>query len=126
MPDNKNSTPKETPGGFGIPADTYGLKDGAPSAESSFEQAKSKNNEKSHGDNYGLNKGASQGSGGPAQKKKEDLPHSKTVRGTLANTSGAKVNKTMLGDPASLTSETSNTKLGRDVERGDGAGKSKL
>jgi hypothetical protein len=61
-------------------------------------------------------------------KKKEDLPHSKKVRGTLANDDGNKVNKTQLGDPASLTSETSDSAMERGVER-EGAnkgGKSKL
>lgn len=45
------------------------------------------------------------------------LPHSKTVRGTLANTSSNTMNKTQLGDPASLKAETSNTKMDRSVER---------
>jgi hypothetical protein len=45
--------------GFGIPADTYGLKDkeSAPSAPSSFERRKESNGERNHGDNYGLDKG---------------------------------------------------------------------
>jgi hypothetical protein len=59
---------------------------------------------------------------------KEDLPHSKKVRGTLANNDGKKVNRTQLGDPASLKSETSKTDMGREVEREgqDKSGKSKL
>jgi hypothetical protein len=59
---------------------------------------------------------------------KEELPHSKKVRGTLANNDGKTVNKTQLGDPASLKAETSKTDLGRDVEREgvDKSGKSKL
>lgn len=125
----KDSPPKETPGGFGIPGDTYGLKEGAPSAPSAFAQAKAKNNEKSHGDNYGLNQSSSnekpKESDSSSQGQKEDLPHSKKVRGTLSNTSDSpKVNRTQLGDPASLTSETSDTKMGRDTE--SGIGKSKL
>jgi hypothetical protein len=54
--------------------------------------------------------------------KKEDLPHSKKVRGTLANDDGDKVNKTQLGDPASLTSETSDSTMEKGVER-EGANK---
>jgi hypothetical protein len=59
---------------------------------------------------------------------KEELPHSKKVRGTLANDDGKKVNRTQLGDPASLKAETSKSDLGRDVEREgqDKSGKSKL
>ncbi|KAI4647510.1 uncharacterized protein J4E78_008824 [Alternaria triticimaculans] len=73
------------------------------------------------------------GNGGSAGSKKEegkeDLPHSKKVRGTLANDDGNKVNKTQLGDPASLKAETSDTKdMGRQTEREgrDKGGKSKL
>ncbi|KAI4643836.1 hypothetical protein J4E93_006849 [Alternaria ventricosa] len=72
------------------------------------------------------------GNGGSADSKgesKEDLPHSKKVRGTLANDDGNKVNKTQLGDPASLKAETSGTKdMGRQTEREgrDKGGKSKL
>jgi hypothetical protein len=58
---------------------------------------------------------------------KDDLPHSKKVRGTLANDDGKKVNRTQLGDPASLKAETSKTDLGRSVEReGTEKTKSKL
>ncbi|KAE8837012.1 hypothetical protein HRS9122_07167 [Pyrenophora teres f. teres] len=62
------------------------------------------------------------GNGGSAQKggsdKKEELPHSKTVRGTLANKDGNKVNRTQLGDPASLKAETSLTNhMNRQTER---------
>ncbi len=60
---------------------------------------------------------------------KEDLPHSKKVRGTLANNDGAKVNRTQLGDPASLKAETSKTEdMDRQTEREgqDKSGKSKL
>lgn len=67
--------------------------------------------------------------GGKKNEAKENLPHSKKVRGTLANDDGAKVNKTQLGDPASLKVETSNTKdMGRQTEREgqDKSGKSKL
>ncbi|KAF2280648.1 uncharacterized protein EI97DRAFT_3991 [Westerdykella ornata] len=115
-----SSSDPTTLGGFGIPADTYGIKEGAPSAPSSFEQAKSKNPERNHGDNYGLAKGR------PSQVNRDELPHSKKVRGTLAAPSGPEVNKTMLGDPVSLTSETSSTKMDPDVEEGLGGGKSKL
>ncbi|KAI4923340.1 hypothetical protein J4E85_008377 [Alternaria conjuncta] len=73
------------------------------------------------------------GNGGSAGSKKEegkeDLPHSKKVRGTLANDDGNKVNKTQLGDPASLKAETSETEdMGRQTEREGGGkgGKSKL
>lgn len=66
----------------------------------------------------------SEGSG----SKKEDLPHSMKVRGTLANDDGNKVNKTQLGDPASLKSETSDSDMRKSVERegADKGGKSKL
>ncbi|KAI8936913.1 hypothetical protein NX059_006145 [Plenodomus lindquistii] len=56
---------------------------------------------------------------------KDDLPHSKKVRGTLANTDGKQVNKTQLGDPASLKAETSDTNMDKGVER-EGKEKSKL
>lgn len=120
-PDNKKDTPN-SPDGYGPPADTYGLKEGAPSVPSSFEQAKARNNEKSHGDNYGLDKNAAPRN----NSSTKDLPHSKKVRGTLSDTSGKKVNRTMLGDPASLVSETSDTNLDRDAESGTGGVKSKL
>jgi hypothetical protein len=57
-----------------------------------------------------------------------ELPHSKKVRGTLANNDGKKVNKTQLGDPASLKAETSNTNMDKGTEREgqDKSGKSKL
>lgn len=55
----------------------------------------------------------------------DDLPHSKKVRGTLANSDGKKVNKTQLGDPTSLKAETSKTNMGRQTER-EGKEKSKL
>ena len=57
-----------------------------------------------------------------------ELPHSKKVRGTLANNDGQKVNRTQLGDPASLKSETSKTSMGKQTEREgqDKSGKSKL
>lgn len=47
----------------------------------------------------------------------KSLPHSKTVRGTLANTDGKQVNKTQLGDPASLKAEMSDSKMSKGVER---------
>jgi hypothetical protein len=73
-------------------------------------------------DPYRKNEGTS------SSKQDKDLPHSKTVRGTLANTDGKQVNKTQLGDPASLKAETSNTEMSRGVEREgqDKGGKSKL
>ncbi|KAH7400749.1 hypothetical protein DE146DRAFT_472378 [Phaeosphaeria sp. MPI-PUGE-AT-0046c] len=57
-----------------------------------------------------------------------ELPHSKKVRGTLANKDGQRVNKTQLGDPASLKAETSSSNMGRSTEREgqDKSGKSKL
>ncbi|KAF2633653.1 hypothetical protein BU25DRAFT_405524 [Macroventuria anomochaeta] len=54
-----------------------------------------------------------------------ELPHSKKVRGTLANADGKQVNDTQLGDPASLKAETSKTDLGKQTER-EGMEKSKL
>lgn len=53
------------------------------------------------------------------------LPHSQKVRGTLANTDGKQVNKSQLGDPASLKAETSKTDLEKQTER-EGKEKSKL
>ncbi|KAK7188623.1 hypothetical protein DPSP01_005583 [Paraphaeosphaeria sporulosa] len=58
-------------------------------------------------------------------KDGDDLPHSKKVRGTLANTDGKKVNKTQLGDPTSLKAKTSETNMGKQTER-EGLEKSKL
>ncbi|KAF2748552.1 hypothetical protein M011DRAFT_466949 [Sporormia fimetaria CBS 119925] len=77
-----SSAPKETPGGFGIPADTYGLKDNAPSVSESFEAAKAKNNEQSHGDNYGLDRNDAEK--GARMKGLEEY---------------REVKKTVLGDP---------------------------
>ena len=71
------------------------------------------------------------GNGGSAQKgpeskkadakstdEKEELPHSKKVRGTLANNDGKRVNRTQLGDPASLKAETSSTNdMSKQTER---------
>jgi hypothetical protein len=64
-----------------------------------------------------------------AAEQGEGLPHSKKVRGTLANDDGKKVNRTQLGDPASLKSETSKTNdMGKGTEREgqDKSAKSKL
>ncbi|KAF9734948.1 hypothetical protein PMIN06_011011 [Paraphaeosphaeria minitans] len=61
----------------------------------------------------------------PNFKNGDDLPHSKEVRGTLANPDGKKVNKTQLGDPASLKAETSGTDMDKQTER-EGLEKSKL
>jgi hypothetical protein len=64
-----------------------------------------------------------------ATEQGEGLPHSKKVRGTLANDDGKKVNRTQLGDPASLKAETSKTvDMGKGTEREgqDKSGKSKL
>jgi hypothetical protein len=72
---------------------------------------------------------AKQGAGGNKEEAKGDLPHSKKVRGTLANNDGEKVNRTQLGDPASLKAETSQTgDMGRQTEREgrDKGGRSKL
>ncbi|KAL1612113.1 hypothetical protein SLS60_000336 [Paraconiothyrium brasiliense] len=55
----------------------------------------------------------------------DNLPHSQKVKGTLANSDGKQVNKTQLGDPASLKAETSETDLGKQTER-EGREKSKL
>ncbi|KAF1947646.1 hypothetical protein EJ02DRAFT_1123 [Clathrospora elynae] len=73
------------------------------------------------------------GNGGEERKRlkegKDDLPHSKKVRGTLANDDGNKVNKTQLGDPVSLKAETSKTDdmdKGTEREGQDKSGKSKL
>ncbi|KAF2240443.1 hypothetical protein BU26DRAFT_237759 [Trematosphaeria pertusa] len=51
-----------------------------------------------------------------SSSQQQQLPHSKTVRGTLANSKGPAVNRTMLGDPASLKAETSDTEFGRGIE----------
>jgi hypothetical protein len=63
-----------------------------------------------------------------SSEKEKDLPHSKKVRGTLANSDGKRVNKTQLGDPASLKAETSETNMGKQTEREgqEKGGKSKL
>jgi hypothetical protein len=63
-----------------------------------------------------------------SSKQDKSLPHSKTVRGTLANTDGKQVNRTQLGDPASLKAETSESKMSKGVEREgqEKGGKSKL
>jgi hypothetical protein len=134
-PKNKAPTPANPSGDFGKPADTYGLKssngdeaDKAPSAPSSFDQKTYQPKEKSHADTYGLKKSSSSSPSSSSSdsssqrtssgQDKDKLPHSKKVRGTLANTSGQKVNKTQLGDPASLTAETSETNMAADTERG--------
>jgi hypothetical protein len=62
---------------------------------------------------------SSSGSGTEPDQQKESLPHSKTVRGTLAHKGGAKVNRSMLGDPVSLKSETSKS----EGDRGAGSTK---
>jgi hypothetical protein len=86
-------------------------------------------------DDVKAGKGATeQGAGLPhgkkvSQEQREGLPHSKKVRGTLANDDGKKVNRTQLGDPASLKAETSKTSdMGKGTEREgeDKSGKSKL
>jgi hypothetical protein len=60
------------------------------------------------------------------QSDESDLPHSKKVRGTLANSDGKQVNKTQLGDPASLKAETSKTDMGSKQAEREGMEKSKL
>jgi hypothetical protein len=71
--------------------------------------------------------GANVGAPTPSNPSGE-LPHSKKVRGTLANKDGKKVNKSQLGDPASLKAETSKTEMDKSTERegSDKSGKSKL
>jgi hypothetical protein len=71
--------------------------------------------------------GANVGAPTPSNSSGE-LPHSKKVRGTLANKDGKKVNKSQLGDPASLKAETSKTEMDKSTERegSDKSGKSKL
>jgi hypothetical protein len=68
------------------------------------------------------------GNDSSSSSKDKDLPHSKKVRGTLANSDGKQVNRTQLGDPASLKAETSDTDLGKQTEREgqDKGAKSKL
>jgi hypothetical protein len=61
-----------------------------------------------------------------ADQDKEDLPHSKKVRGTLAHSGGSKVNKSMLGDPTSLKSETSDTKIETGAHGGTGSEKEEM
>jgi len=69
------------------------------------------------GDKKAVGNGGSAQKGGSGKKadvkagevEKKELPHSKTVRGTLANNDGKRVNRTQLGDPASLKAETSST-----------------
>jgi len=67
------------------------------------------------GDKRAIGNGGSAQKGGSGKKadakagEKKELPHSKTVRGTLANNDGKRVNRTQLGDPASLKAETSST-----------------
>jgi hypothetical protein len=75
----------------------------------------------------GNDSGANVGAPTPSNAQGE-LPHSKKVRGTLANDDGKKVNKTQLGDPASLKAETSKTDMDKGTEREgqDKSGKSKL
>ncbi|KAF2651504.1 hypothetical protein K491DRAFT_696415 [Lophiostoma macrostomum CBS 122681] len=58
--------------------------------------------------------------------QKQDLPHSKKVRGTLANEEGKKVDKTMLGDPVSLKTETNERGQDRGALDEQKGGKSKL
>ncbi|KAF2691463.1 hypothetical protein K458DRAFT_264658, partial [Lentithecium fluviatile CBS 122367] len=53
-------------------------------------------------------------------REEKDLPHSKKVRGTLAHESGPKVNKSMLGDPVSLKAETSESRIDKGAEEGEG------
>lgn len=63
---DRKGTPADAPGGVQQRdekneernhGDNYGLKEGAPSAPSSFEENKAQNEERNHGDNYGLDKG---------------------------------------------------------------------
>lgn len=71
-----------------------------------------------NGDAAAAASSSSAGNGKGKGEKGEQLPHSKTVRGTLANGHGGKVNRTQLGDPTSLKAETSERgDMGREVER---------
>lgn len=65
---------------------------------------------KSQGNDAGSDSGA-------LSTEQKDLPHSKKVRGTLANEHGKRVSKTQLGDPTSLKPEHSEIGLGKDAER---------
>ncbi|KAF2643108.1 hypothetical protein P280DRAFT_376641, partial [Massarina eburnea CBS 473.64] len=74
------------------------------------------------GNNTGDESSASSDSSSPgnkSQQKEPQLPHPKSVRGTLANASGPRVNKSMLGDPVSLKAETSDSgfDLGADSDK---------
>ncbi|KAH7109094.1 hypothetical protein B0J11DRAFT_513016 [Dendryphion nanum] len=67
------------------------------------------------------------------QRQKSELPHSQTVRGTLANSHKSHVDQSKLGDPVSLKVETSKSdkNLGARSSNGDettktAGGKSKL
>ncbi|KAF2738392.1 hypothetical protein EJ04DRAFT_549894 [Polyplosphaeria fusca] len=46
-------------------------------------------------------------------KTSRPIEHSKRVRGTLGNSAGPEVNKSMLGDPVSMKAETSGSEWGR-------------
>ncbi|ORY11485.1 hypothetical protein BCR34DRAFT_601272 [Clohesyomyces aquaticus] len=74
---------KETPPGIGGPA-------------AQVEPKKSSSTSSSRSVPSGST-GATPQSTGTGEQNREKLPHSKTVRGTLANTDGRKVDKMMLG-----------------------------
>ena len=63
---------------------------------------------------------------GQEKSQKQDLPHSKKVRGTLDNNSGKEVEKGMLGDPVSLKSETNERGQDRGALDEQKGAKSKL
>ncbi|KAH7380740.1 hypothetical protein BKA66DRAFT_419516 [Pyrenochaeta sp. MPI-SDFR-AT-0127] len=50
-------------------------------------------------------------------RREDELPHSKKVRGTLSHGTGKTLDTAQLGDPTSLKAETSKTEMGKDVER---------
>ncbi|KAF1958640.1 hypothetical protein CC80DRAFT_490472 [Byssothecium circinans] len=56
--------------------------------------------------------------GDPYRQRGSQLPHSKSVRGTLANASGPQLNRSMLGDPVSLKAETSDNNFDSGAESG--------
>lgn len=55
----------------------------------------------------------------PYRQNESKVPHSQLVRGTLANSKGPEVNKSMLGDPVSLKAETSKSEWGRGAGKND-------
>ena len=121
LPENDSAPP---PGqGNDTPSSSAASKDSAPTVSEPYRKAGTAAGgpDKKALGNGGTDASTSASSAGNEKgksEKGEELPHSKTVRGTLANSDGAKVNKTQLGDPASLKAETSERgDMGREVER---------